>query len=93
MILKNWCPEFNFKRDMIRIIPMWMKLPNTPLHHIWSASILGKIGSVIWKPLFTYECTSNKMCISFARILVEIDITKKQKDSIMIRDNEGQRIK
>lgn len=76
MILKNWCQEFNFKRDMIRTIPVWVKLPNLPLH-LWSASSLGKIGSVVGVPMFTDECTANKLRISFARILIEVDITKK----------------
>ncbi|XP_058783983.1 uncharacterized protein LOC131658735 [Vicia villosa] len=88
MILKNWSPQFNFQRDMIRTIPVWVKLPNLPLQ-MWGASSLGKIGSAIGKPLFTDECTANKLRISYARILVEIDITKKQKESITIKDCEG----
>ncbi|XP_058759181.1 uncharacterized protein LOC131632453 [Vicia villosa] len=88
MILKNWCPEFNFQRDMIRTIPVWIKLPNLPLQ-IWGASSLGKIGSAVGKPMFTDECTANKLRISYARILVEIDVTKKQKESVTIKDCEG----
>ncbi|XP_058764506.1 uncharacterized protein LOC131637957 [Vicia villosa] len=88
MILKNWCPEFNFQRDMIRTIPVWIKLPNLPLQ-MWGASNLGKIGSAVGKPMFTDECTANKLRISYARILVEIDITKKQKESVTIKDCEG----
>lgn len=54
---------------------------------LWSATSLGKIGSAMGKPLFTDECKANKLCISFARILVEVDITKKLKESIIIKDN------
>ncbi|XP_058784810.1 uncharacterized protein LOC131659670 [Vicia villosa] len=89
-ILKNWCLEFNFQRDMIRTIPVWIKLPNLPLQ-MWGASSFGKIGSVVGKPLFTDECTDNKSRISYARILVEIDITKKQKESVTIKDCEGKK--
>lgn len=90
MVLKHWEPNFNFKRDMIRIILVWVELPNL-LFPLWGASSLGKIGSAIGRPLFMGECTANKLGISFARILVEIDITKKQKDNIIIKDNEGNR--
>lgn len=76
MVLKHWEPNFNFKRDMIRTILVWVKLPNLPLP-LWGASSLGKIGSAIGRPLFTNECTTNKLRISFVRILAEIDITKK----------------
>lgn len=49
----------------------------------------GNIGSAIGKPLFTDECTTNKLRISFARILVEINIMKKPKESVIIKDNKG----
>lgn len=89
MVLKDWYTGFNFKRDMVRAIPIWVKLLKLPLYP-WSATSLGKIGSALGKPLFTDECTTNKLRISFARILVEVDITKKLKGSIIFRDNEGE---
>lgn len=50
---------------------------------------LSKIGSAIGKPLFINECTANKLRVSYARILVEIDITQKPAETINIKDNEG----
>ena len=87
MVLKDWSPEFNFNRDMLCTLPIWVKLPQLPLH-MWDAESLGKIGSVIGKPLFTNECTANKLMISYARILVEIDVTQRLKELIVIKDNE-----
>lgn len=52
MVLKEWCTDFNFKRDMIRTLPVWVTLPHLPLY-LWSASSLGKNGSSIGKPLFS----------------------------------------
>ncbi|XP_058762881.1 uncharacterized protein LOC131636267 [Vicia villosa] len=93
MVLKEWYPKFEFKRDMLRTLPIWVKLPNLPLHY-WGggAKSLGKIGSVLGTPLCTDECTANKLRVSYARILVEIDVTSKQKDSIIIRDSIGRKI-
>ncbi|CAK8562385.1 unnamed protein product [Lathyrus sativus] len=76
MILKDWSQDFNFKRDMLRTLPIWVTLPHIPLH-LWGPKSLSKIGSVLGNPLFTNECTTNKLRISNARILVEIDITQK----------------
>ncbi|KAI5393117.1 hypothetical protein KIW84_060307 [Lathyrus oleraceus] len=70
---------------------VWVKLPQLPLH-LWGAKSLGKIGSALGKPLFTDECTMNKLRVSYVCIFVEIDISHKQKDSIIIKDNEGMNI-
>lgn len=91
MVLKDRSHDFNFKRDMILILPVWVKLPQLPLH-LWGAKSLGKIGSALGKPLFTDECTMNKLRVSYVCIFVEIDIAHKQKDSIIIKDNEGMNI-
>ncbi|XP_058776662.1 uncharacterized protein LOC131650983 [Vicia villosa] len=91
MILKEWDSEFDFKRDSLRTLPIWIKLPQLPLH-LWGAMSLGKIGSAFGKPLFTDECTANKLRVSYARILVEVDITQKHQDSIKIKDSNGRMI-
>lgn len=44
------------------------------------------MGSALGNPLFTDECTANKLRVSYARILVEIDVTQKQKEYIIIKD-------
>lgn len=78
MFVKEWVTGFNLKDDMLRTLLIWVKLPSLPLH-LWGSKILGKIGSAIGKPMFSDECTANKLRVSYARILVEVDITKKTK--------------
>lgn len=34
MLLKEWKPGFNLRNDMLRTLPIWIKLPNMPLH-LW----------------------------------------------------------
>ncbi|XP_058749946.1 uncharacterized protein LOC131622954 [Vicia villosa] len=91
MVLKEWHPEFDFKKDMLRTLPIWVKLPNLPLH-LWGPKSLGKIGSVLGTPICTDECTASKLRVSYARILIEIDITTKQKESITIKDSGGRKM-
>ncbi|XP_058726095.1 uncharacterized protein LOC131597411 [Vicia villosa] len=91
LMLKEWKPDFNLKRDMLRTIPLWVKLPKLPLH-LWGAKSLSKIGSALGVPLVTDECTANKLRVSYARILVEIDITKELTKEIVIKDCEGRRL-
>ncbi|KAK4737685.1 hypothetical protein R3W88_001382 [Solanum pinnatisectum] len=73
VIMKPWVPEFNFKEEILTTIPLWVKLPNLPLN-CWNEVVLSKIGSILGKPLYADECTSQVNRISFARILVEVDI-------------------
>ncbi|KAK4726490.1 hypothetical protein R3W88_031407 [Solanum pinnatisectum] len=75
VIIKPWDPDFNFKEEILTIIPLWVKLPNLPLNS-WNSVVLSKIGSSLGKPLYADECTTQTSRISFARILVEMDITR-----------------
>ncbi|XP_058771879.1 uncharacterized protein LOC131645220 [Vicia villosa] len=92
MLLTDWKPNFDLKKDMLRTIPIWVTLPHLPLH-LWGQKSLSKIGSALGTPIVTDECTANKLRVSYARILVEMDITKAPVTEINIRDAEGNKRK
>ncbi|XP_058749652.1 uncharacterized protein LOC131622633 [Vicia villosa] len=41
MILKEWRPDFDLKKDLLRTLPIWIKLPKLPLH-LWGEHSLKK---------------------------------------------------
>ncbi|KAH1253521.1 hypothetical protein GmHk_04G010152 [Glycine max] len=88
LILQEWRPDFDLKKDMLSTIPIWVKLPKLALH-LWGETSLNKIGSAIGIPPVTDECTTHRLRVSYARILVEVDITQKMLDEITITDNKG----
>ncbi|KAH0685684.1 hypothetical protein KY290_017201 [Solanum tuberosum] len=88
VIMKPWLPEFNFKEETLTTIPLWIKLPNLPLN-CWNSVVLSKIGSSLEKPLYADECTTQASRISFARILIEMDVTRPLPKMIKIRDPKG----
>ncbi|XP_048503075.1 uncharacterized protein LOC125498825 [Beta vulgaris subsp. vulgaris] len=92
MIVKPWTADFSCKEEVLKIIPIWVKLPNLPLN-CWSPDSLSRIGSLLGVPLYADECTSKQLRISFARILVEIDVTKDRKQFLMVEDANGMTIK
>lgn len=49
-------------------------IPVIPYPNVGECS-LGTIGSVIGTPMFIDECTVGKPRVTYARILVEVDIT------------------
>ncbi|KAI5445140.1 hypothetical protein KIW84_013409 [Lathyrus oleraceus] len=49
--------------------------------------------SAIGAPVVTDECTTNKLIVSYAHILVEVDITQPLVKEIAIKDCEGRKMK
>lgn len=85
MIMKKWSPNFDFHKEILKVIPIWVKLPNLPLN-CWSGNFLSRIGSSIGVPINADECTTKILRVSFSRILVEIDVTKEIVYEIQIED-------
>ncbi|XP_058782465.1 uncharacterized protein LOC131656921 [Vicia villosa] len=88
LFIKYWTIDFELKADLLSVLPLWITLPNLPLH-LWGKKSISKITSAIGKPITTDECTARKLRISYARVLVEVDITKPMKESVTIKDHSG----
>ncbi|KAJ6973805.1 hypothetical protein NC653_033972 [Populus alba x Populus x berolinensis] len=54
-------------------IPVWVKFPNLPLK-CWSIKCLSKIASVLGKPVQSDMLTSSMARLSYARVLVEVNL-------------------
>lgn len=88
MIVKKWSSNFDFKEEILRVIPVWIRLPSLPLH-CWGAESLSRIVSAVGVPIIADECTAKQTKVSYARVLVEVDITQEFVKEIIIRDNTG----
>ncbi|XP_058725788.1 uncharacterized protein LOC131597091 [Vicia villosa] len=88
LFLKYWSIEFELKDDLLRVLPLWITMPNLPLH-LWGEKSISKITSVVGIPITTDECTARKLRISYARVLVEVGITKPIKEEVTIKDHNG----
>lgn len=90
-IVKIWSPSFNLHDEVLRSVPIWVKLPNLPLN-CWSMDSLSRITSVLGVPVCADECTTRQLRISFARVLVDIDVTKPLPKAIWIQDPNGNQV-
>lgn len=88
LIVKEWVTNFCFEKEVLREVPLWIRLPNLPLS-CWSGDSLSRIGSVLGKPICADECTSMQARISYARMLVEVDITQLLQYKIRIEGENG----
>ncbi|KAK4716390.1 hypothetical protein R3W88_014728 [Solanum pinnatisectum] len=88
MILRNWQLDFEFNADMFSQIPIWVKFPRLPVGY-WSVKALSKVASAIGVPLYTDGFTAKAEKISYARVLIEVDITKTLPDAIVVETPSG----
>lgn len=69
IITKAWPADFSFNDEVLKTIPVWVRLPNLPLN-CWDIDSLSMIGSGLGNPIYADDCTKNVDRISYARILV-----------------------
>lgn len=74
----------------MRVMPIWVTFHQLPLIY-WGERSIGKIASVIGKIIMRAKCTSKKLWVSYARVLIEVDIKNELKDHITIRDPQDKK--
>ncbi|KAJ8619846.1 hypothetical protein MRB53_028375 [Persea americana] len=65
------------------VTPVWIRLKGIP-YHCWSSDILLSIASSIGKPIRLDETTTTQRMMSFARILVNLDLSKPYPNSVSV---------
>ncbi|KAL0423068.1 UNVERIFIED_CONTAM: hypothetical protein Sradi_0841600 [Sesamum radiatum] len=81
LLLKNMSGCFKFKEDDISLTPVWATLPSLPLEY-WHPNALEKIGSRLGTPIAMDSLTMKMERVSYARILVKVDASKKLMDQL-----------
>ncbi|KAK6773868.1 hypothetical protein RDI58_029107 [Solanum bulbocastanum] len=79
IIVKVWSPEFDFNKEVLQTIP------------IWSMDSLSRINSGLGEALYADECTTKVDRISFARVLIEMDVARELPRKLKVEDPNGRR--
>ncbi|KAK1287514.1 hypothetical protein QJS10_CPB19g00925 [Acorus calamus] len=82
-ILRKWSPDVRMEQERLSSIPLWIRLPNLPLH-LWEEDCLSRIGSTIGVPLYADLATLRCSRASYARICVEVQATMTLPDSVLV---------
>ncbi|KAK1314811.1 hypothetical protein QJS10_CPA06g01720 [Acorus calamus] len=82
-IIKKWSPDLRMEQERLTSIPVWVRLPNLPMH-LWDSESLGRIGSLLGNPLFMDTATERGSRGTYARICVEVEATTKLPDSVLV---------
>ncbi|XP_019248357.1 PREDICTED: uncharacterized protein LOC109227613 [Nicotiana attenuata] len=75
MILKDWDPTFQIKEESMRIVPLWVNFPRLSIQ-CWIEENLGRIASLLGKPICTDRLTADCERVPYARVLIDMDITQ-----------------
>jgi hypothetical protein len=70
LYLNRWTPDFDPSVDVPKEVPVWVRLPNLPVH-CWNYQSLQKIGNGLGRFI---DKADNKAQYSCARICVEVDL-------------------
>ncbi|PHU28665.1 hypothetical protein BC332_00758 [Capsicum chinense] len=74
IILKVWSEKFDFSAEVSTTLPIWVKFSNLLLN-CWSQGALSRISSAIGNHLFDDDCTTRVERISYAGVLIEMNVT------------------
>lgn len=70
LYLNRWSPDFVPSVDVPKEVPVWVRLPNLPVH-CWNFQSLERVGNALGRFI---EKVENKGQYSCARICVEVDL-------------------
>ena len=76
LVLKRWHPNMQFLKDDLDRVLVWVKLYNVPLEY-WTVKGLSCVASAIGVPLHTDLTTLLRKRLSYARVCVEIEASKR----------------
>ncbi|PKU72822.1 hypothetical protein MA16_Dca020262 [Dendrobium catenatum] len=82
MRVLKWTPFFDVKEES-PIVPIWISFPNLKLH-FFNPKVLHALGLIFGRLLQTDQATVARTRPSVARIVVEVDISKKYPKEIWV---------
>ncbi|XP_074288965.1 uncharacterized protein LOC141614110 [Silene latifolia] len=89
LVMKRWTPQISKELDSVSRVPVWVTLPDLdPI--FWSEKALSKIASKIGTPMYADPVTTNKERLSFARLMIEVDVSQKLPEDILLYTPYGQ---
>jgi len=91
LFITPWFPEFDADTMVVTKMPVWVRLPNLPLP-FWHHEVLEDIGNRLGKFIISDEERREQGLFTYARICVEIDLSKGLPDKIQLQHESFKRI-
>jgi len=91
LFITPWFPDFDADNMVVTKMPVWVRLPNLPLPY-WHPEVLEDIGNRLGKYITCDEERREQGLFTYARICVEIDLSKGLPDKIQLQHESYKRI-
>ncbi|XP_074293086.1 uncharacterized protein LOC141619998 [Silene latifolia] len=91
VIIKPWVENMEFVKEKVDVVPVWVRLAGIPLK-FWG-DCLPKIAGLVGKFVQSDKDTYDKVRLSYARVLVELQMDQKLPDSVKLLDDYGNLVK
>ena len=88
LMAKPWHPDFDPLTESFNKFLVWVKIPNLPMH-LWLDSIFEAIGESLGDFLYVDSITSNFLHSTYARLLVEMDLSKGLPEQVCLDSSHG----
>ncbi|KAL2931142.1 putative ATP-dependent RNA helicase DHR2 [Bienertia sinuspersici] len=86
--MKRWSPDMELHKENVKTVPIWIRMPNLDLK-CWGHGCLHKLGDNIGTTIKVNNITLNKDRLSYAHILVEVELDKELPDYIRFQNEKG----
>uniref|UniRef100_A0A803NT95 DUF4283 domain-containing protein n=1 Tax=Cannabis sativa TaxID=3483 RepID=A0A803NT95_CANSA len=91
VIMKEWDPNMNVKKEDIRAVPIWVQLEDLELKY-WGEKSLFKIIRQVGKPIMVDAITKQRDKLAFRRVLIEVLLNQPLPDLIWFEDEFGSNV-
>ncbi|XP_019231175.1 PREDICTED: uncharacterized protein LOC109212018 [Nicotiana attenuata] len=81
-------PDFQMCKESTKNVPVWVNFSGLPIQY-WTTENLGRIASSIGNPIHTDKLTAQEARVSYARMLIEMDVSHALPETVLIETAEG----
>ncbi|CAH9132114.1 unnamed protein product [Cuscuta epithymum] len=75
LMLKVLSEDFTFEDEEFLKIPIWTKFPKLPMS-LWNDEAMSEVASMVGVPITTDKITQERANNDYARVLIEVDVSK-----------------
>ncbi|XP_074271265.1 uncharacterized protein LOC141595193 [Silene latifolia] len=90
VVIKPWHVDTELVKEKIDVVPVWVRLSGIPLK-FWG-NCLPRIANLVGHYVHMDGATSDKIRLSYARVLVELHMDQKLPDKVMFLDEKGMKV-
>ncbi|KAH0745897.1 hypothetical protein KY285_007554 [Solanum tuberosum] len=88
VVVKPWRLEIKLKKEVIEKVPIWIRLVGLDIKY-WGENTLTKIAGLVGNPLKAGTTTTNKVRLTYAKVLMVMPLNKEYPTGEMFENEVG----